>query len=105
MSKTVFPPSKEFTSKTLINKAMYEKMYEKSVSNPDRFWGEVGNRLNWIKPYSKVKNVSYEFEKVNIKWYEDGTLNVAYNCVDRHLEKLGNKVAIIWEPDDPTEQA
>jgi len=105
MSKTVFPPSKEFTSKTLINKAMYEKMYEKSVSDPDRFWGEVGNRLNWIKPYSKVKNVSYEFEKVNIKWYEDGTLNVAYNCVDRHLEKLGNKVAIIWEPDDPTEQA
>ena len=84
---------------------MYEKMYEKSVSNPDRFWREVGNRLNWIKPYSKVKNVSYEFEKVNIKWYEDGTLNVAYNCVDRHLEKLGNKVAIIWEPDDPTEQA
>ena len=105
MSKTVFPPSNEFISKTLINKTMYEEMYEKSISDPDGFWGEVGHRVNWIKPYSKVKNVSYEFEKVNIKWYEDGTLNVAYNCVDRHLEKLGDKVAIIWEPDNPSDQA
>ena len=105
MSKTVFPPSNEFISKTLINKTMYEEMYEKSISDPDGFWGEVGHRINWIKPYSKVKNVSYEFEKVNIKWYEDGTLNVAYNCVDRHLEKLGDKVAIIWEPDNPSDQA
>ena len=84
---------------------MYEEMYEKSISDPNGFWGEVGHRINWIKPYSKVKNVSYEFEKVNIKWYEDGTLNVAYNCVDRHLEKLGDKVAIIWEPDNPSDQA
>ena len=84
---------------------MYEEMYEKSISDPDGFWGEVGHRVNWIKPYSKVKNVSYEFEKVNIKWYEDGTLNVAYNCVDRHLEKLGDKVAIIWEPDNPNDPA
>ena len=105
MSKTVFPPSNEFISKTLINKTMYEEMYEKSISDPDGFWGEVGHRINWIKPYSKVKNVSYEFGKVNIKWYEDGTLNVAYNCVDRHLEKLGDKVAIIWEPDNPSDQA
>ncbi|MDA9294104.1 acetate--CoA ligase [bacterium] len=105
MSKTVFPPSNEFISKTLINKTMYEEMYEQSISDPDGFWGEVGHRINWIKPYSKVKNVSYEFEKVNIKWYEDGTLNVAYNCVDRHLEKLGDKVAIIWEPDNPSDQA
>jgi len=105
MSKTVFPPSNEFISKTLINKTMYEEMYEKSISDPNGFWGEVGHRINWIKPYSKVKNVSYEFEKVNIKWYEDGTLNVAYNCVDRHLEKLGDKVAIIWEPDNPSDQA
>jgi len=80
-------------------------MYEKSISDPDGFWGEVGHRVNWIKPYSKVKNVSYEFGKVNIKWYEDGTLNVAYNCVDRHLEKLSDKVAIIWEPDNPNDPA
>ena len=105
MSKTVFPPSNEFISKTLINKTMYEEMYEKSISDPDVFWGEVGHRVNWIKPYSKVKNVSYEFGKVNIKWYEDGTLNVAYNCVDRHLEKLSDKVAIIWEPDNPNDPA
>ena len=84
---------------------MYEEMYEKSISDPDGFWGEVGHRINWIKPYSKVKNVSYEFGKVNIKWYEDGTLNVAYNCVDRHLEKLSDKVAIIWEPDNPNDPA
>ena len=84
---------------------MYEEMYEKSISDPDGFWGEVGHRVNWIKPYSKVKNVSYEFGKVNIKWYEDGTLNVAYNCVDRHLEKLSDKVAIIWEPDNPNDPA
>jgi acetyl-CoA synthetase len=105
MSKTVFPPSNEFISKTLINKTMYEEMYEKSISDPDGFWGEVGHRVNWIKPYSKVKNVSYEFGKVNIKWYEDGTINVAYNCVDRHLEKLSDKVAIIWEPDNPNDPA
>ena len=84
---------------------MYEEMYEKSISDPDGFWGEVGHRVNWIKPYSKVKNVSYEFGKVNIKWYEDGTLNVAYNCVDRHLKKLSDKVAIIWEPDNPNDPA
>jgi len=84
---------------------MYEEMYEKSISDPDGFWGEVGHRVNWIKPYSKVKNVSYEFGKVNIKWYEDGTINVAYNCVDRHLEKLSDKVAIIWEPDNPNDPA
>ena len=84
---------------------MYEEMYEKSISDPDGFWGEVGQRIDWIKPYTKISNVSYKKENLHIKWYEDGTLNVAYNCVDRHLEKLSDKVAIIWEPDNPNDPA
>ncbi|MCL4163170.1 UNVERIFIED_CONTAM: hypothetical protein GTU68_027600, partial [Idotea baltica] len=78
-------------------------MYQRSVEDPEGFWGEHGKRLDWIKPYSKVKNTSYDYHNVAIKWFEDGTLNVSANCVDRHLEKRGDQPAIIWEGDDPGE--
>ena len=81
---------------------LYEVITE-SVSNPEGFWGEQGKRLDWIKPYSKVKNTTFEYPDVSIKWFEDGTLNVSANCIDRHLEKRGDQVAIIWEGDDPTD--
>jgi acetyl-CoA synthetase len=76
-------------------------MYAASVSDPEGFWGEHGKRLDWFTPYTKVKNTTFEYGKVDIKWYEDGVLNVAYNCVDRHLATRGDQTAIIFEPDDP----
>ncbi|MEZ5804290.1 MAG: acetate--CoA ligase [Rhizobiaceae bacterium] len=84
----------------LIDNETYLKWYAESIKNPDRFWGKHGKRIDWFKPYTKVKNTSYH-GKVSIKWYEDGQTNVAYNCIDRHLKKRGNQTAIIWEGDNP----
>ena len=94
----VFP---EWKKKGLVNQSSYEKMYEESVSNNEKFWEKHGKRINWIKPYSQIKDVTYSKEKVDIKWFYDGTLNVAYNCIDRHLPKKANDTAIIFEGDDP----
>ena len=99
----LFPVSPEFAKNALIDKAKYQDWYKQSVANPDAFWGEHGKRLDWIKPYTKVKDVSFTGD-VHIRWYEDGTLNVSANCLDRHLATKGDKVAIIWEGDDPNEQ-
>jgi acetyl-CoA synthetase len=87
-----------------IDQAKYERMYADSISNPEAFWGEHGKRLDWIKPYTKVKNTSFAYDNVSIKWFEDGTLNVAANCIDRHLAKRGDQTAIIWEADDPNDE-
>jgi acetyl-CoA synthetase len=85
-----------------IDEAEYFRMYEQSLADPDKFWGEHGKRLDWIKPYTKVCNASFKGD-VSIRWYEDGTLNASYNCIDRHLAKRGNQTAILWEGDDPGE--
>ena len=100
-ASTIPVPSTVATS-AWINEAKYKKLYEESIADPAKFWGEQGKRLDWIKPYTKVKNTSYE-GNVSIKWYEDGTLNAAYNCVDRHLKTRPDQIAIIWEGDDPNE--
>ena len=84
----------------LIDNDTYLKWYAESVKNPDRFWAKHGKRIDWFKPYTKVKNTSFN-GKVPIKWYEDGQTNVSYNCIDRHLKKRGNQTAIIWEGDNP----
>ena len=97
----VYSVSKEIADNALISNSDYLDLYQKSISNPEWFWGEMGKRLDWIKPYTKVKNTSYKRDKVDIKWYEDGTLNACYNCVDRHLENRGDQTAIIFEGDDP----
>ena len=96
---------KKWKTKAFIDKDAYEKLYRKSVEKPDKFWGKEGKRLDWIKPYTQVKNTSFAYPDVSIKWFEDGTLNVAANCIDRHLKKRGKQVAIIWEPDDPSQEA
>ncbi|SMC13889.1 Acetyl-coenzyme A synthetase [Roseovarius aestuarii] len=84
----------------------YAEMYAASVRDPNTFWAEQGKRLDWIKPFSKVKNTSFEPGNIDIRWFEDGTLNVSANCIDRHLAKRGDQTAIIWEPDDSrTEKA
>ena len=84
----------------LIDNETYLKWYAESVRNPDKFWGKHGKRLDWFKPYKKVKNTSFT-GNVSIKWFEDGQLNVSYNCIDRHLKKRGDQTAIIWEGDNP----
>ncbi|MEM8838615.1 MAG: acetate--CoA ligase, partial [Pseudomonadota bacterium] len=99
----IYPVSADWAENAHANKAKYNEMYAQSVSDPDGFWGEQGKRLDWIKPYSKVKNTTFAYPDVSIKWYEDGTLNVSANCIDRHLATRGDQTAIIWEGDDPSE--
>jgi acetyl-CoA synthetase len=96
-----YPPSAEFVANAKITEAQYDEMYAASINDPDAFWGEHGKRIDWIKPFTKVKNVSYTHPDVSIKWFEDGEVNVAANCIDRHLEKRADQTAIIWESDDP----
>ncbi|PSL21749.1 acetate--CoA ligase [Shimia abyssi] len=105
MSDKTYPPSAELAASAHINSDTYDTMYAASISDPEAFWGEHGKRIDWIKPYTKVKNTSFAPGNVDIKWFEDGTLNVSANCIDRHLETRGNQTAIIFEPDDPKEQA
>ena len=101
----IYPPSAEMAANAHADMATYRKMYAESIDDPDAFWREHGKRLDWIKPYTKVKNTSFAPGNIHIDWYEDGTLNVAANCIDRHLKDRGDKTAIIWEPDSPTEGA
>ncbi len=101
MTDTVIPVPADVAAAALVDEAAYRAMYERSVRDPDGFWGEHGKRIDWIRPYTKVKNTSYDPHRVSIRWYEDGTLNVAANCVDRHVATRGDQPAIIWEGDDP----
>ena len=100
----LYKPSNKIVENAHINKSKYEEMYKESISNPIKFWGEHGKRIDWIKNYEKVRDFSYDQKNLYIKWFEDGTLNASYNCIDRHLKNNGNKTAIIWEGDSPDEQ-
>ena len=100
----LYKPSNKIVEIAHINKLKYEEMYKESISNPIKFWGEHGKRIDWIKNYEKVRDFSYDQKNLYIKWFEDGTLNASYNCIDRHLKNNGNKTAIIWEGDNPHEQ-
>ena len=102
MSQEVFPVPATVAASAWIDNEKYLALYKRSIDDPEGFWGEMGQRLDWIKPYTRVKNTSYDPHNVSIRWYEDGVLNVAENCVDRHAAKQPDKVAIIWEGDDPT---
>jgi acetyl-CoA synthetase len=97
----VYPPSPEFAENAHVDGARYAAMYHASMDNPEAFWGEEGQRIDWIRPFTKVKNTNFDFGSVDIKWFEDGTLNVSANCIDRHMITRANQTAIIWEPDDP----
>ncbi|MEM8691224.1 MAG: acetate--CoA ligase [Pseudomonadota bacterium] len=100
-----YPPASDLAAKAHVDAAKYDEMYAASIADPEAFWGEHGKRIDWIKPYSVVKNTKYNFGDVDIKWFEDGTLNVAANCIDRHLETRSDQTAIIWEPDSPDDDA
>jgi acetyl-CoA synthetase len=103
MDDKTYPVSAEAAKHAHIDKAGYDSMYASSVADPNAFWMEEGKRIDWMKPYSMAGNWTYEYPDVSIKWFEDGTLNVSANCIDRHLATRGDQVAIIWEGDDPDE--
>jgi acetyl-CoA synthetase len=99
----LYPVPAGYAEKAHCNKKKYEEMYAASVADPESFWAEHGKRIDWIRPYSKVKDVSFDRDNLHIKWFYDGTLNASANCLDRHLEKRGDQTAIIWEGDDPAD--
>lgn len=101
MSKEFYEAPASIAQNTFVDAAKYEEMYAASINDPDTFWAEQANRLDWIKPFTKVKNTTYEYPDVSVKWFEDGELNVCANCVDRHLPERANDTAIIWEGDTP----
>ena len=99
----IYIPSSDVVKNAHVNSEQYEKMYAESINDPDVFWDTHGKRIDWIKPYKKISNISYAKEDLKIKWYEDGTLNASANCLDRHLKTKGDSTAIIWEGDNPNE--
>ena len=101
MSDKLYDVPPAWQKRAFADKAKYDDMYARSIKDPNGFWAEQAKRIDWIKPFSEVKNTSFDPHNVSIKWFEDGTLNLAYNCVDRHLAKRGDQVAILWEGDDP----
>jgi acetyl-CoA synthetase len=103
MSDEIFPVSPDWAARAYVGEAAYRAMYSASIADPAAFWGEHGKRIDWVKPYTKVKDVSYDAADLHIRWYEDGVTNVAANCIDRHLAAHADRVAIIWEGDDPAD--
>ena len=99
----LFAPSESTVANALIDNSGYQAMYDASIANPDAFWAEHGKRIDWIKPYSQISDVSYDKADLHISWFGDGTLNAAANCLDRHLAGRGDQTAIIWEGDDPAD--
>ncbi len=97
----VYNASADFVANAHVNAAQYAEMYAYSVSDPENYWREQGKRIDWIEPYTLVKNTDFTLGQVSIKWFEDGKLNVSSNCIDRHVAARGDQTAIIWEPDDP----
>ena len=104
MSDILHQPSLAFSRTAHLNESQYEAMYKQSINDPENFWSKHGKRLDWIKNYSKIKNVSFKHPNVSVKWFEDGILNVSANCIDRHLTARGEQTAIIWEGDNPSEE-
>ena len=105
MADTIYPPAAAFAASSHADKATYEAMYAASIADPDAFWAAQGKRLDWMTPYTKVKDTTFEHSGVSVKWYEDGVLNVSANCIDRHLATRGTQTAIIWEGDNPEDSA
>jgi len=103
MSDKLYPVSQDWAKRAFVDDAKYKAMYDASVKAPEAFWSEHGKRIDWIKPYTKVKNTSYAPGAVSIKWFEDGVTNVSMNCIDRHLPHRAHQTAIIWEGDDPND--
>ena len=98
----IYKVSDRQAKRAAIDKAAYEAMYRRSIEDSEGFWAEQADRIDWMRRFTRVKDVSWAKDDLHIRWYYDGTLNACYNCVDRHLDKKGDDVAIIWESDDPS---
>ena len=103
MSDKLFKVPADWAKNSYVNQSSYETKYNESINNNEKFWADEGKRIHWFKPYTKIKEVIYSTKKVSIKWFHDGTTNVSYNCIDRHLPKRAKQTAIIFEGDDPKE--
>ena len=103
MSDKLFKVPADWAKNSYVNQSSYEAKYNESIKNNEKFWADEGKRIHWFKPYTKIKEVTYSTKKVSIKWFHDGTTNVSYNCIDRHLPKRAKQTAIIFEGDDPKE--
>jgi len=103
MSEKTYDVPAEWAKRAWVDEAKYREMYARSVDDPKGFWAEQAKRLDWMKTPTKIDNWSFAPGNISIKWFEDGVLNVALNCVDRHLAKRANQTAIIWEGDDPSQ--
>ena len=103
MSDKIYEVPSEWKQRGYVNEAKYQEMYERSVADPNAFWAEHAKRIHWYRTPTRIKNTSYDPNNVSIKWFEDGTLNAAYNCIDRHLPSRANQAAIIWEGDEPSD--
>ena len=103
MSETkIYPPPPGFAARALINAAKYASMYRDSVANTEAFWAnQARERLTWSKPFTQIKDTSFDAKDLHVRWFADGELNVSVNCLDRHLAKRPEQTAILWEPDDP----
>ena len=102
MDNQLFPVPHDWAKKAWCDEATYKKLYQRSIDDPEGFWGEQGKRLDWFKPYTRVKDCAFT-GKVHVRWYHDGKLNASHNCLDRHLKTRGDQTAILWEGDDPNE--
>ena len=96
MSDKIYEVPAEWKKRAFIDDAKYQAMYQRSIDDPNGFWAEQAKRIHWTRHFSKVKNTSFEKPNVSIKWFEDGSTNIAYNCIDRHLHSRGHQTAIIW---------
>ena len=105
MFREKFPVPDAWASRAWADDAKYQEMYQRSIDDPDGFWSEQGQRLEWIKPFTRVSDASYDADDLHVKWYYDGVLNASANCIDRHLATRGEQTAIIWEGDDPKDDA
>ncbi|HEX2509022.1 MAG TPA: acetate--CoA ligase [Microvirga sp.] len=103
MKEKIYDVPPEWTRRAYMDEAAFRAKYKASMENPEAFWGDEGKRIHWFRPYGRVKNTTFGPGQVSIRWFEDGTTNAAYNCIDRHLSTRGDQVAIIWEGDDPSE--
>src|SRR5262249_22609015 len=101
MTDKIYAVPPQWKTRAYLDEAKYQEMYDRSVKDPTGFWAEQAKRIHWFKPPTRIKNTSFDPHNVSIKWFDDGTTNVAYNCIDRHLKTRGDRVAIIWEGDDP----
>ncbi|HCL68554.1 MAG TPA: acetyl-coenzyme A synthetase, partial [Gammaproteobacteria bacterium] len=98
----LYPVDPALSASAWVDESTYEAMYRQSIEDPDTFWAEQAKRLDWIQFPTKIKNTSFAPGDIDIRWYEDGILNVSYNCLDRHLPGRGDQAAVIWEGDDPS---